>query len=102
MSSGKKSISIDLDAETEQLLRVAVALSGVSLKTFCVAAVEEKVEKTVFPSGPIPTFTEESVQKLIALRDEISQGSVSSTDSVDLIREARKRRSKRQEELGCS
>ena len=83
MSSGKKSISIELDAETEQLVRVAVALSDVSLKTFCIAAVEEKVEKTVFPSGPTPAFTEESVQKLLALRDEIFQGSVSSTDSVD-------------------
>ena len=47
-------------------------------------------------------FTEESAEKLIALRDEIFQGRVSSTDSVDLIREARKQRGKRQEELGRS
>ena len=47
-------------------------------------------------------FTEEAAEKLIALRDEIFQGRVSSTDSVDLIREARKQRGKRQEELGRS
>ena len=49
-----------------------------------------------------PPFTEEAAEKLIALRDEIFQGRVSPTDSVELIREARERRSKRQEELGRS
>ena len=47
-----------------------------------------------------PPFTEEAAKKLLATRDQIFQGRVSSTDSVDLIREARERRGKRQEELG--
>lgn len=102
MISENRSITIALDAETEQLLKAAVALRGVSVEKFCLAAVEEEVEKTVFPYGRPPAFTEESVEKLLALRDEIFQGRVSSTDSVDLIREARKRRGKRQEELGRS
>lgn len=49
-----------------------------------------------------PPFTEEAARQLIALRDEISQGRVSSTDSAALIREARKRRTRRLEEIGGS
>lgn len=49
-----------------------------------------------------PPFTEETAEKLLATRDQIFQGRVSSTDSVDLVREARERRGKRQEELGGS
>ena len=102
MSGEKKSISIDIGAETERLLNAAVAVSGVSVEKFCLSAVEEKAERTVFPSGRISAFTEESVAKLLAIRDEIFQGRISTTDSVELIQEARRRRGKRQEELGGS
>ena len=49
-----------------------------------------------------PPFTEDAAEELLALRDEISQGRVSSTDSADLIREARERRARRLEEIGGS
>ncbi len=102
MSSENKSISISLDTETEQLLKAGAALSGMSVENFCLIVIKERAEETVFPKGRTNAFTEESVKKLFALRDEIFQGRVSSTDTVDLIREARGRRSKRQEELGRS
>lgn len=49
-----------------------------------------------------PPFTEEAAEKLLALRDEISQGRVDPTDSADLIRESRERRARRLEEIGGS
>lgn len=159
MTSNNRCVNISLDAETEQLLKAAAALSGMGVEKFCLVAIEEKAEKTVFPNGRSPAFTEdtlkklaesrerifngrtlpgnsadfirearekrhrnmeghvygggvliwgkppfteEAAEKLLALRDEIFQGRVSSTDSADLIREARQRRMRRLEEIGGS
>ena len=154
MSDENKSISIVLDAETEQLLKDAAILSGMNLEQFCLAAAKAKADLTVLLSGgesatdgesttkardrwlPIcekwepandpddPTrkmkfvwevngegmvrwgvrnTPEESLKALArieALREKTFQGRISSTDSADLIREAREERSRRLEEIG--
>ena len=43
-----------------------------------------------------------ALERLGALREKLFQGRVSSTDSADLIREAREARSRRLEEIGGS
>jgi len=146
MSGGKKSVSIDLDSETELSLMHASELSGMSMEQFCLEAVKAKADLTVLLSGSestvdkegnarakdqwLPIFEkwepandsddptrmmrfvwevngegmvrwgvkntkEESLKaldRIAALREKLFQGRVSSTDSSDLIREAREER----------
>ena len=142
MSSEEKSVTILLDPETEELLKDAASLSGMSLEQFCLAAVKEKADLTVLLYGTnpssgcngkdrwLPIFEksepandpddpfrkmrfvwevngegmvrwgvrntkEESLkalERIDALREKLFQDRVSSTDSADLIREAREER----------
>ena len=116
MSDGKKSIRIDFDAKTERELRTAATRRGIAVEQFCIDAVFKEL-KSDSANHVIPlrgTFKDgaailrgsisikESADALFALRDEISRGKTTSTDSADLIREARERRGLRQEELGRS
>ena len=156
MSDENKSISIVLDAETEQLLKDAAILSGMNLEQFCLAAAKAKADLTVLLYGEksatagespkkakerwLPIFEKwepasdpddpsrkmrfvwevngegmvrwgvkstqkESVkdlERLFAECDEITQGRVSSTDSADLIREAREERHRDMEGHGSN
>ena len=155
MSDETKCISIALDAETEQLLKNAAALSGMSLEQFCLSAVKAKADLMVLlygeakAAGESPEKTKDrwlpilelqesandpddparerrvvwevngegmvrwgtknsreeslkALERLSALREKLFQGRVSSTDSADLIREAREARSRRLEEIGGS
>ena len=94
MSSENKSISIALDAETEQLVKAAAALNGMSVEKFCLAAIEERAEKTVFPGGRNVAFTEETLEKLAKSRERIFNGRILPGNSADFIREAREARAR--------
>ena len=51
MSDENKSINITFDAETEELLKDAASLSGMSLEQFCLAAARAKADLTVLLYG---------------------------------------------------
>ena len=156
MSDETKSINITFDAETEELLKDAASLSGMSLEQFCLAAARAKADLTVLLYGEKSASTEENpkkakdrwlpifeqqipydaandpargqkevwevngegmvrwgvkstqeesvkdLEKLFAECDEITQGRVSSTDSADLIREAREERHRDMEGHGSN
>ena len=89
MTSNNRCVNISLDAETEQLLKAAAALSGMSVEKFCLVAIEEKAEKTVFPNGRSPAFTEDTLKKLAESRERIFNGCTLPGNSADFIREAR-------------
>lgn len=155
MTSKNKRISIALDAETEQLLKGAAALSGMSPEQFCLAAAKAKADLIVLlygekftasaegsvrdkdrwlpilelrelandPDDParerrvvwevngegmvrwgVKNAREESLKaldRIAALREKLFKGRVSSTDSVDLIREAREEHHRGVEALGA-
>ncbi|MYC36218.1 MAG: DUF1778 domain-containing protein [Chloroflexi bacterium] len=63
MSDENKSISLALDAETEQLLKDAAALSGMSLEQFCIASAKAKAGLTVLLYGEKSATAEESPKK---------------------------------------
>ena len=85
MTSRDKSIFIAVDAETEKRLKAASARRGKSVEQFCTEAIFKELYGEV-------SALKFSVEELIALSDEILQGRVSSTDSAELIREAREER----------
>ena len=63
MNSEKKRISIALDSETEQLLKDAAVLSGMSLEQFFLDAAKAKAELTVLLYGEKSTTSEEGSAK---------------------------------------
>ena len=114
MASEKKSVTIEIDAESDLRLRSAAVRKGISVEQYCSEAVFKELNydssaqklklKGTVATGKVILRGDLSVRDtadaLLALRDEISQGTTSSTESVGLIREARRRRGQRQEELG--
>ena len=94
MAEKKRRFTLDLDPELQLRLKVAAALKGISMRQYCLTAIEKELAKEdIGPNDP-PSFNLEAFDRLISLRDEIFQGQVSQTDSVELIREAREIRTK--------
>ena len=83
----KRTITVDVDAETERRLKLAAGNKGVSVEQYCSGAIFKELNGEM----PTPKF---SVEGLVALSDEVLQGRRSYTDSSDLIREAREERHK--------
>ena len=85
MTSETKSISISLDAETEQLLKETAARKGISAAQYCADAVFNELNREI----PDQKF---SAKGMIAAGEAVFRGKLSVTDSADLIREAREER----------
>ena len=91
-------------------------LRGVSVEQYCSDAIfkeldndsppQEKSLQGTLKSGRLILKGSQtlgaSTDALLALRDEVSQGTTGTADSAGLIREARRLRGERQEELGRS
>ena len=102
MPAKKKRFTLDLDPEVHVRLKVAAALRGVSMRQYCLTAIEKELAKEEIPPAESPGFTKESFERLISLRDEIFQGRTLPGDSTELIREAREIRDKDLERLSGS
>ncbi len=93
MATPKKRFTLDLEPEMQVKLKVAAALKGVSMRQYCVAAIENQMsseESTVESKDE-----SRSLLTLTKLRDEIFGGVPVEGDSADLIRESREERSNR-------
>ena len=97
--ANKKRFTLDLDPEVQHRLKVAAALRGVSMRQYCLAAIEKELQKEEeFPIEK-PALSEEAFGRLNALRDEIFGARVLPGDSAEVIREERERRSQDLERL---
>lgn len=92
MPTPKKRFTLDLEPEMQRRLKVAAALKGISMRRYCIDAIEGALIKDPTTTTTGRGLTKKGFDQLIALRDEIFQGRKSFTDSVDLIREAREQR----------
>ena len=93
MPSPKKRFTLDLEPEMQVQLKVAAALKGVSMRQYCVTAIEAELaqERHIRLAGT--SLSEDGFSRLTALRDEIFGGVALPEDSADLIREERELRS---------
>ena len=85
MTSEDKCITIAVDEQTERRIKIASAQKGKSVEQYCTEAIFRELDSEV----SAPQF---SFEELFALSDEILQGRRSTTDSAELIREAREER----------
>ena len=98
----RKRFTLDLDPEVQLRLKVAAALKGISMRQYCLEAIEKELAKEEIPPRESAGFNLEAFNQLVALRDEIFQGREALSDSTELIREAREIRTKELERLsGC-
>ena len=114
MTGKYKTVTIEIDAESDLRLRSAAVRKGISVEQYCSEAVFKELNndssaQKISLKGSVTTgkvilrgnlSIRDTADDLLALRDEISREITSSADSVGLIREARRRRGQRQEELG--
>ena len=116
MSDDHRTISFTVDTAMERMLKSAASTKGISVEQYCSDAIfkeldndsppQEKSLQGTLKSGRLilkgSLTLGASTDALLALRDEVSQGTTGTADSAGLIREARRLRGERQEELGRS
>lgn len=94
METKKKRFTLDLDPLMQRRLKVIAALKGISMRQYCISAIEKELAKDESKETPALPFGE-FLNQLESLHDEIFQGQILPGDSSDLIREARLSRAER-------
>ena len=94
MVTPPKRINLDIDPGLEEQVKLAAADRGISVSEYCIQAVMRALELSNIPRRP--SITREWLEETGALRRKIFQGRITS-DSVELIREARRERSEQVE-----
>ena len=102
MPTPKKHFTLDLDSDFQRRLKVAAALKEISMRQYCVAAIEGVLARDDTYDLQKPGLTEEGLGRITALRDEIFGGKMLPGDSTDIIREERELRSKELERRSSS
>ena len=89
MVANKKRFTLDLDPDFQRRLKVAAALNGISMRQYCVAAIEVALdqEQDVYLSSQ--GLTEDSLDRLSALRDQVFGDRMLPEDSADILRKER-------------
>lgn len=92
MAPEKKRFTLDLELEMQQRLKIAAALKGISMRQYCVDAIENRLalEDTV---GESDGTAKRSRLRMTKLRDEIFGRTPLDGDSTNLIRKSREERS---------
>lgn len=93
MESKKKRLTLDLDPPVQRRLKVAAALRGISMRQYCLTAINRELAKDEVTAVTSLSFGHEALDRLDTLRMEIFGDEVLPGDSVDFVREARESRS---------
>lgn len=106
MSDETRTITIAVDADTEERLKAAAALRAVPVQQYCLDLFQREFRKLGFSEGPLPprgskVKTVEDLARLFARCDELTGGvPLGGPDSAALIREAREERQQAIEQAG--
>jgi hypothetical protein len=92
MAEKKKRFTLDLDPEMQRRLKVIAALKGVSMRQYCLAAIEKELTRDTEVEAGAETFGQETLDRLTSLQAEIFRGRKVPGDSTELIRESRETR----------
>ena len=96
MAKGKKRFTLDLDPPFQRRLKVIAALKGITMRQYCLAAVDRELARDEAEGAKSLPFGDEALNRLVSLQNEIFQGQQARGDSADVIREAREARAKAQ------
>ena len=88
MEAKKKRLALDLDASVQRRLKVVAALKGISMRQYCLTAIDKELAKDEANGVPAPSGYSDA-ERFAKLRREVFGDKVLPGSSVDLIREAR-------------
>ena len=92
MEAKKKRLTLDLDPPVQRRLKAVAALKGVSMRRYCLTAIDKELARDEANGLPGLLSGRSSFARLEASRDEILGDREFPGDSVDFIREARESR----------
>jgi len=96
LETKKKRFTLDLDPPLQRRLKVIAALKGISMRRYCLAAIDREMAREEAEGLRSLPFGEEAINRLSAIQYEVFQGRQVPGDSTDLIRESRDARAKAQ------
>ena len=94
METKRKRLTIDLDPPVQRRLKAIAALKGISMRQYCLTAIERELAIDVPEGAASLPFGDEALDRLTSLQTEIFQERRVPGDSADLIREVREARAK--------
>lgn len=94
METKRKRLTLDLDPPVQRRLKVIAALKGISMRRYCLSAIERELVKDEAEGTRTLPFGHEALDRLASLQEEIFQGRQIAGDSAELIRESRIERAK--------
>lgn len=89
MQAKKKRLTLDLDPPVQRRLKAVAALKGISMRRYCLAAIERELAGDEANGALTNTF---NIERLIALQKEAFGDRVLPGDGAEVIREAREAR----------
>ena len=85
----KKRLTLDLDPPVQRQLKAVAALKGISMRRYCLTAIDRELARDE-ANGPFTgTF---NIERLVALQEEAFGDRVLPGDGAEVIREARESR----------
>ena len=93
METKKKRLTLDMDPRVQRRLKVMAALKGISMRQYCLAAIDKELAQDEAAGVLDLAFGHEALDRLDALREEVLGNKVLPGDSAEFIREARESRS---------
>ncbi len=92
MEAKKKRFTLDMDVAMQRRLKVIAAVRGISMRRYCLAAIEQRLAEDDAQNGGGQPFGDEVLDRLAHRQFEVFQGMRVPGDSTDLIREGREER----------
>ena len=94
METKKKRLTLDMDPPVQRRLKVIAALKGISMRQYCLAAIDKELAQDEAVGVVDLPFGHEALDRLDSLREEVLGNKVLPGDSAEFIREARESRSR--------
>ena len=92
MKAMKTRFTLDMDPLFQRRLKVMATLKGMTMRQYCLVAIEEDLAKDEAQGAWAIPFGESAVNRLRLLQEEVFAGRKMSGESAELIRQARKTR----------
>lgn len=94
MQAKKKRLTLDMDPAFQRRLKATAALKGVSMRQYCLTAIDRELIKDGVHEGDAKQSREPDSVRFARARKQVFQGRKLPGNSVDILREAREIRNK--------
>lgn len=90
MEAKKKRLTLDLDPPVQRRLKAVAALKGVSMRRYCLTAIDRELARDEANGALAGSF---NIERLVALQEEAFGDRILPGDGAEFIRDARESRS---------